>query len=99
MIRHIVSWKLISEDAEGKEAGFDTIRTALEALPPLIPEIRALQVGRNIAYPDSNWDVVLVADYDSLDALEAYQVHPDHQAAVAVIGPLVAQRSNVDFEL
>jgi len=99
MIRHIVSWKLISEDAEGKAAGFDTIRTALEALPELIPEIRALQVGRNIAYPDSNWDVVLVADYDSLDALEAYQVHPDHQAAVAIIRPLVAQRSNVDFEL
>jgi hypothetical protein len=99
MIRHIVSWKLISEDAEGKESGFDTIRTALEALPELIPEIRALQVGRNIAYLDSNWDVVLVADYDSLDALEAYQVHPDHQAAAAIIRPLVAQRSNVDFEI
>lgn len=99
MIRHIVSWKLISEDAEGKLAGFDTIRTALEALPELIPEIRSLQVGRNIAYPDSNWDVVLVADYDSLEALEAYQVHPDHQAVVAIIRPLVAQRSNVDFEV
>jgi len=99
MIRHIVSWKLHSTDAEGKAAGFDSIRTALEALPELIPEIRALQVGRNIAYPESNWDVVLVADYDSLEALEAYQVHPDHQAAAAIIRPLVAERANVDFEL
>jgi len=99
MIRHVVSWKLITEDAEGKAAGFDTISTALEALPALIPEIRSLQVGRNIAYPDGNWDVVLIADYDSLEALEAYQVHPDHQAAAAIIRPLVAERANVDFEL
>jgi len=40
---------------------------------------------------------VLIADYDSLAALEAYQVHPDHVAATQIIRPLVASRSNVDF--
>jgi len=99
MIRHVVSWKLITPDAAGKDAGFETIRTALEALPALIPEIESLEVGRNIAYPESNWDVVLIADYASLDALEAYQVHPEHQRVVGIIKPLVAERSNVDFEL
>ena len=99
MIRHVVSWKLVTPDAAGKDAGFETIRTALEALPALIPAIETLQVGRNIAYPQSNWDVVLIADYASLDALEAYQVHPEHQRVVGIIKPLVAERSNVDFEL
>lgn len=99
MIRHIVSWKLITPDAEGKQAGFETIREALTALPALIPEIETLTVGRNIAYPESNWDVVLVADYASLDALDVYQQHPEHQRVVGIIKPLVAERSNVDFEL
>jgi hypothetical protein len=52
-----------------------------------------------VAYPESNWHVVLIADYESLEGLEAYQVHPDHVAATHVIKPLVESRSNVDFEV
>jgi hypothetical protein len=99
MIRHVVSWKLNGADAAARAEQAATITETLEALPALIPEILALQVGTNAAYPDSNWDVTLIADYESLAGLEAYQVHPDHVAATKVIGPLVALRSNVDFEV
>jgi hypothetical protein len=99
MIRHVVSWKLNGADAAARAEQAATITATLGALPALIPEILALQVGTNVAYPDSNWDVVLIADYDSLEGLEAYQVHPDHVAATHVIKPLVASRSNVDFEV
>ena len=76
------------------------MQSELEALAGFMPDdIEHLQVGRNIAYPESNWDVVLIADYESLAGLEAYQVHPDHVAATHVIKPLVASRSNVDFEV
>lgn len=99
MIRHVVSWKLAATTPAEKDAATATIREALESLPPLISEIRSLQVGRNVAYPDDNWDVVLIADYDSLDGLEAYQVHPEHQRIVSIIKPLTVARANVDFEL
>ena len=99
MIRHVVSWKLNGADAAARAEQVATITATLTALPALIPEILALQVGTNVAYPDSNWDVVLIADYESLAGLEAYQVHPDHVAATHVIKPLVASRSNVDFEV
>jgi hypothetical protein len=99
MIRHVVSWKLNGEDAAARAAQAATITATLTALPPLIPQILSLQVGTNVAYPESNWDVVLIADYDSLEALEDYQVHPDHVAATHVIKPLVTSRSNVDFEV
>jgi hypothetical protein len=99
MIRHVVSWKLNGADAAARAEQAATIAATLTALPALIPEILALQVGTNVAYPESNWDVVLIADYESLDGLEAYQVHPDHVAATHVIKPLVASRSNVDFEV
>jgi len=99
MIRHVVSWKLNGPDAAARAEQAATIGATLTALPALIPEILALQVGTNIAYPESNWHVVLIADYESLAGLEAYQVHPDHVAATLVIKPLVASRSSVDFEV
>ena len=97
MIRHVVSWKLNGADATARAEQAATIAATLTALPAVIPEILALQVGTNSAYADSNWDVVLIADYDSLAGLEAYQVHPDHVAATHVIKPLVASRAAVDF--
>jgi hypothetical protein len=98
MIRHIVSWKLNGADAAARAEQAATISATLAALPAVIPQILSLQVGTNVAYPDTNWDVVLVADYESLEDLEAYQVHPDHVAATQVIRPLVELRSAVDFE-
>jgi hypothetical protein len=99
MIRHVVSWKLVGGDAAARAAPSATITAELTAQPSLIPEILALQVGTNVAFPESNWDLVLIADYASLEDLEAYQVHPDHVAATRVIKPLVASRSGVDFEV
>lgn len=97
MLRHVVSWKLTAEDARTRLAQIETITAALQSLPALVPSIRSLMVGSNVAYPESNWDLVLIADYDDLDGLEAYQVHPEHVAVTKIIGPLVSQRSNVDF--
>jgi hypothetical protein len=97
MLRHVVSWKLAAEDTATKQEQFATIAAALESLPPLIPEIHSLTVGSNIAYPESNWDLVLIADYDDADALEVYQTHPEHVKVTHIIRPLVAKRSAVDF--
>jgi hypothetical protein len=99
MIRHIVSWKLSAVDDAGKAAAFSEISGALNVLPASIPQIQALQVARNIAFPETNWDVVLVADYNSVEDLQAYQVHPDHVAASAIVRSHVAERASVDFEV
>ena len=99
MIKHVVSWKLKATDEDSKAEAFVTIATSLNALVHFIPQIKALTVGRNVVSTDSNWDVVLVAQYESLDALEAYQVHPEHQRVASIIRELVADKVTVDFEL
>lgn len=99
-IRHIVSWKLSATEEAERDAAFTTMQTELEALAGFMPDdIISLQVGRNIAYPESNWDVVLVGDYPSLEALDRYQVHPEHQRVVQIVRQLVSARSAVDFQL
>jgi hypothetical protein len=97
LLRHVVSWKLAAEERATKAADAETITAALTSLPVLIPEIRSLTVGSNIAYPETNWDLVLIADYDDQDGLEAYQVHPEHLVVANIIKPLVSLKSSVDF--
>lgn len=97
MIRHVVSWRLKGADEAAKAIAAAEVRAMLETLPAVIPEIKSFQIGDNVAYKDKNFDLVLIADYDSLEDLEAYQVHPVHQQAVAFIGERVEARANVDF--
>ncbi|MDO7880859.1 Dabb family protein [Antiquaquibacter soli] len=99
MIKHIVTWKLSAEDAAGKAESAAVIKSELEGLVGVIDEIVSLEVRANEAYADVNWDVVLIAEYESLAGLDAYQVHPAHQAAAAIVRQHVAARASVDFEV
>jgi hypothetical protein len=99
MIRHVVSWKLAAEDPTTKLEHAAEIAARLNALVPLIPEIRTLTVGSNAVDIEGNWDVVLVADYDDADGLRSYIDNADHQKAASFIRSVSAQRASVDFEL
>ena len=99
MIRHVVSWKLAEKDARVRAEQAAEVARRLNALMGVVPELRAVSAGANVAHPDVNWDVTLVADVDSLDALEAYQVHPAHKEVGAYIKSVVESRVAVDFEL
>jgi hypothetical protein len=98
MIRHVVTWKLAAEDAETRSEQAAEVARRLNALDGVVPQLRAISAGANVAYPDANWDVTLVADFDTLEALEEYQVHPAHEEVVAYVRSVVASRTAVDFE-
>jgi hypothetical protein len=42
---------------------------------------------------------VLVADFDDVAGLDAYQVHPAHEDVAAFIGTIRAERVAVDVEI
>ena len=96
-LRHIVLWKLAAEDADTRALHAEQIAERLLSLPARIPEIRSIEVGPNVAYPQTNWDVALLADFDDVAGLEAYQVHPAHQEVVGFIRSVVADRASVDY--
>ncbi|WP_228528109.1 Dabb family protein [Microbacterium sp. UFMG61] len=99
MIRHVVTWKLAAEDAGERAAQAAEVARRLHALDGVVPQLRSISAGANMAYPDANWDVTLVADFDSIAALEEYQVHPAHEDVVAYVRSVVASRVAVDFEV
>lgn len=98
-IRHVVTWKLAAEDATERAAHAAEVARRLNGLAGAVPQILSISAGANVAYPDANWDVTLIADFASIDALEQYQVHPAHEEVAAFIRSVVSTRAAVDFEV
>jgi len=99
MIRHIVAWRLRSEDPAEKDAAVKGIRERLSALVGVVPGLRSVSVGRDLGLVEDHWDVVLVSEHDDNAALEGYQTHEAHRTAAAWIAQQVSDRVAVDYEL
>ena len=97
MIRHIVVWKLRATDTTERESILLAMKEKLEALVAAHPGITSIDVYKSMALVEWHWDVVLVADYESQEALDAYQVYPDHKAFVTWVEDYSAQRIAIDY--
>ncbi|HZJ40471.1 MAG TPA: Dabb family protein [Demequina sp.] len=95
-IRHVVSWRLATTDAAEREEHAARIVAGLESLVGVVDEIRSLTAGTDVAGGD-NWDVVLIADFDDMDAVARYQAHPEHQKVGAYIRSVAQSRMAVDL--
>ena len=94
MIRHIVMWKF----REGTEEQRDLFLQGLSELYGVIPEIRKQEIHRS-AVPDSDYDAVLISDFDSLETLDRYKKDPRHQAVSGLCKSIRISRSAIDFEI
>lgn len=96
-IRHVVMWKLVAEDTAVRRAQAAEAARRLNALYGVVPQLRSISAGINVAHPETNWDLTLIADVDTVEALEEYQVHPAHEEVAGYIRSVVASRAAVDF--
>ena len=97
-IRHIVMWKLSASTSEEREQQYLEIKSALEGLNGVIPEIRSLTVSQNVHKIGDNYDVVLDSVFDSIADVEAYAAHPAHVEAGKVPKSYAVARAQVDVE-
>ncbi|UOR01371.1 Dabb family protein [Leucobacter allii] len=94
MIRHIVTFAF--RDTLSREAAEAGLRAALEPLARSVPGVLALEVAVDDSGISGHWDAVLISHHASAEDLAAYQIHPDHLAAVEALDPIVGNRSVVD---
>jgi len=95
MIKHVVAWKI--KDPAQKAAHANAVKRALEALRGHIPGLLAIEVGIDIGCDRNADDVVLYAEFADRAALDAYQRHPLHEDAKAIVALLVKDRRVVDW--
>jgi hypothetical protein len=94
MLTHIVCWKYkMDTSAEQREEHI----AKLKNLPDAIPNILSFHVGADVLHLERSFDTGLVATYPDREALDAYTIHPEHQA-VANLGKQIAEKVvSVDF--
>jgi len=96
MLKHVVVWKIKDPARKAEDAA--TVKGALESLRGRIPGLAAIEVGIDIGYDAGADDVCLYAEFDDRAALDAYQSHPLHLGAKAIMSPLVTGRRVVDWD-
>jgi len=99
MIQHIVAWDCADGFTEAeKAANAQRAKTELEALRGVIGGVIELTVYINLL-PSSNRDIVLFSTFDSIESLQAYQVHPAHKQAAEFVGSVTQNRTCLDYAL
>jgi len=94
MIKHVVLMKFKSGI---QEETFSRLEKGLASLPAAIPVIREYQFGLDVVRSDRSYDFGLIAEFDDLPSLEAYQTHPEHQKVVALLKEICEDIRAVDF--
>jgi quinol monooxygenase YgiN len=94
MLTHVVLFKFKPETSAADAA---RLETELNGLPAVIAEIREFRVGRDVVRSERSYDLALVSAFEDLAAMQRYQVHPAHQAVVALVKTLCAGVVAVDF--
>lgn len=97
MVKHIVLWNFVETmtSEEKKEAGMK-MKSILEPLKDVIPGVISLQVVLN-ELDSSNRDIALIGEYESVEALNNYTVHPAHVEAGKFVRSVTCNRACLDY--
>ena len=99
MIKHIVMFKL--KEANGKSE-FENALEAEERFDKVIENVKELKKGEVVINsadaPENNYTIALLCDFETIDDLNAYQVHPIHKEFGTFIAEIKTDRACIDYE-
>jgi len=94
MITHVVLFKLKDNRAQN----IDSARKLLESMEGKIAGLRYLEVGTNLRSSGRAYDISLIAKFDTLKDLEAYDDHPAHVPVSNRLQELASSIVVVDYQ-
>ncbi|KAG8151700.1 Dabb family protein [Burkholderia catarinensis] len=97
MIRHVVMWNVAGSTEPERTAARTTVKNAFEGLRGRIPGMTHLEVGTDFSAADHACDLILVAEFESRAALDAYAAHPEHERVRDALTGLRIARHQVDY--
>ncbi|MCQ8895946.1 Dabb family protein [Limnobacter humi] len=100
MIKHIVFWQL-KDEALGhtKAQNMQLVKEKLLGCAQVVPGILEFEVALGGQGLECTYDVALYSVFESKAALDAYAVHPTHEAIKAFIGEVRSARQCMDYEV
>ncbi len=97
MVKHMVMWKLDEALSETEKTSIKKqFKEGLEALDTLMEGIIHIHVYIDPT-TSSNMDIMLDSAFVSQDVLDAYQIHPKHQAVASLLKGKAVSRNCMDY--
>ncbi len=96
MIKHVVMWRFKEEN---KAQNMAHTKEILLALPALIPEIKKMEVYFDTLHGEMSYDLMLETEFESMEALNTYVVHPEHQKVSKFVRSVIETRVSLDAEI
>lgn len=93
MLTHIVFFKLKDNSPENVENTAQVLRD----MEGKIDELKYIEVGIDVLHSDRSYDIALITKFESMQALDAYQVHPIHQKVIEHMSQVREASASVDF--
>ena len=99
MIKHIVMFKL--KDT-GERSAYENAIEAKRRFDAVIAGVPQMKRGEAVINspeaPESNFTIALICDFETIDDLNAYQVHPVHVEFAGFIASVKTDRACIDYE-
>lgn len=100
MIRHVVMWKFKdSAECKDKIENMETVKDSLYALKPIISEIKKMEIGMDVTHSDASMDLMLLTEFDSIEDMKTYAVHPEHLKVAEYVRKVTETRVVLDCEI
>jgi len=96
LLRHVVLFSF-KPDASAEQV--DAIVTGFGALPQAVPGVVAYEWGTNVSPEGLNagFTHCFTLTFNSAEDRDAYLVHPNHQAFVEKLGPVIERPLVIDY--
>lgn len=100
MVKHIVMWRL-NNSAYGKSKSENALelKNKLLAMKGKVIGLIHLEVGFDFSNEKDSCDVVLYSEFESRQALNEYQIHPDHEEIKKWLSEVRYERRVIDYEI
>ncbi|MFD1452302.1 MULTISPECIES: Dabb family protein [Oceanobacillus] len=99
MIKHIVQWNHRDNFSEAeKKVNAEKIKNELESLKDKIDGVASINVIIN-PLATSDRDIILDSEFETEEALQQYQIHPEHVRVSSFVKECVKDRVCVDYQL
>lgn len=99
MIKHVVMWRVSGKTVADRKSGSTRVAAAFQTLRGRIAGLKHLEVGVGTVEGEDMCDVVLITEFESAAALDAYAVHPLHLAVREELAGVRISRHCIDFEV
>lgn len=101
MIRHIVMFRFHEEaDGRSKQENLEIAKQILEDLMGVVPTLVSMKVNLNSSLAGKdNFDLILDSEFESMEGLQEYVVHPAHKKVGEFIVKVRESRASIDFEV